>query len=170
MFFKKKSIILKIVFSFTLLFFISCGEAKESDQSTENEENAVQVTDHKCSHCGMNSEDHPQWNAVITSQAGEHWFCSPRCMFQVVLDEKNKPKNIGSIQVTDYYETKKIDAKTAFYVTGSDVMGSMGYDLIPFKDEPSAKDFMKEHQGKKIFSFEEINLKIVKEAINPRNN
>ena len=46
-------------------------------------------------------------------------------------------------------------------VVGSNVMGPMGNELIPFKDETSAKDFSKDHVGKKILKFEEITLESI---------
>jgi nitrous oxide reductase accessory protein NosL len=49
-----------------------------------------------------------------------------------------------------------IDGTKAYYVIGSDTYGPMGHELIPFKDLSDAKNFLKDHKGKKILKFQEI--------------
>ena len=49
------------------------------------------------------------------------------------------------IYVSDYYKLTKIDAKSAFYVSGSNVFGPMGNELIPFASEEDAKTFTRDH-------------------------
>jgi nitrous oxide reductase accessory protein NosL len=51
---------------------------------------------------------------------------------------------------------KLIDAKTAFFVIGSDVYGPMGKELIPFETEADASEFMQDHKGDRIIKFEHI--------------
>ena len=66
-----------------------------------------------------------------------------------------------NILVTDYYTQKTIDARKAFYVTNSDIHGPMGHELIPFANEKDAKIFKKDHYGKLILKFTDINLTII---------
>jgi nitrous oxide reductase accessory protein NosL len=63
---------------------------------------------------------------------------------------------IEAMLVTDYYTLEAFDAEDAYYVSGSDVYGPMGNELIPFKNLESAQTFMREHNGKKIVRFKEI--------------
>lgn len=119
-----------------------------------------------CRHCGMPSQDFPKWKAKVVADAGEVWYCSPRCMFINTLNEAKAPKGIQAIQVISYYDTQAIDAKTAFYVTESDVLGPMGHDLVPLKDKKAAEDFKAEHQGKNIFAFAEVDMKTIKALVN----
>jgi len=70
--------------------------------------------------------------------------------------------DIDSIYVTDYYHLTLIDGLPAYYVLGSDIYGPMGRELIPFEKEADAKEFMKDHQGKSILRFKEINDKVIK--------
>ena len=65
-------------------------------------------------------------------------------------------KDITKILVTDYYSQKVIDAKEAFFVIGSDLLGPMGNELIPFAQESDAKTFSNDHNGKKIVKFDKI--------------
>jgi copper chaperone NosL len=58
--------------------------------------------------------------------------------------------------VTDYYNLQLIDAKAAFYVIGSDVLGPMGHELVPLATRADAEDFMKEHKGRRILGFAEV--------------
>lgn len=51
------------------------------------------------------------------------------------------------------------------FVIGSNVMGPMGDELIPFKDENSANEFSKDHFGKKIVKFNEITLDTIPKNI-----
>ncbi len=64
--------------------------------------------------------------------------------------------NIKKILVTDYYSQMAIDGRKAFYVIGSNVIGPMGNELIPFKTMNEAQTFIKDHNGKKILKFKEI--------------
>jgi copper chaperone NosL len=60
-----------------------------------------------------------------------------------------------------------MDVRTAFFVIWSDVYGPMGHELIPFENEADAKQFMKEHKGKRILRFQEIRPKIIHSLDNP---
>ena len=62
----------------------------------------------------------------------------------------------AEIWVRNYYTLDYIDGRTAFYVVGSDVLGPMGDELIPFATLQEAENFKKDHQGTSILSFAEI--------------
>jgi nitrous oxide reductase accessory protein NosL len=64
--------------------------------------------------------------------------------------------------VTDYYSLNLIDGLRAYYVLGSNVYGPMGHELIPFAKESDAKEFMKDHQGKSIVTFQDVKYEMVK--------
>ena len=71
------------------------------------------------------------------------------------------------ISVKDYYSKTSIDALQAFFVIWSDVYGPMGHEPIPFEKEADAKKFLKEHKGKKILRFKDINPKLINSLDNP---
>lgn len=117
------------------------------------------TTEHRCANCNMIVEKYPNWmEKVVTSEKDTLYFDGPRCMFKILLESPNKA---GTVLVKDYYSLKYIDGRSAFYVTGSDVLGPMGNELIPFKEEQAAKAFLKEHAGEKIVRFDEVDLKLV---------
>jgi copper chaperone NosL len=48
-------------------------------------------------------------------------------------------------------------------VIGSDILGPMGKELIPFEKEADAKAFMRDHRGKAILKFTEVTAATLKE-------
>ena len=120
-----------------------------------------------CPVCGMFVHKYPNWVAqIIFNDKTYGFFDGAKDMFKYYFDlKKYNPKktkdNIVSIWVTDYYTTKLIDGKKAFYVVGSDVLGPMGRELIPHKSEKAARHFAKDHGGDKILRFNEIDLDLV---------
>lgn len=155
----KITMIQELFLMIIVLVFTNCGG------NHQHQGNGKEIN-HDCSYCGMPSQEFPQWNVKMMSKKGEQWFCSPRCMFLNVLDKENTASAIQSIQVTDYYESQKIDGQKAFYVIKSDVIGPMGQDLVPFSEENAAKDFQKEHGGEKVLKYSEVSLEIIKELVN----
>ena len=138
------------------------GEGHKHADGTEHNHNKTSTD---CRHCGMSSVEFPKWRVKLVAKAGEVWYCSPRCMFISTLDKEKAPKDIQSIEAVEYYNTKGIDAKTAYYVTGSDVLGPMGHDLVPLKDKAAATDFKNEHKGAKIFTFADVSMETVKALV-----
>ena len=69
----------------------------------------------------------------------------------------------GRIWVKDYYSLKWLDGRQATYVTGSDVHGPMGHELIPFSTRAGAESFLADHHGQRILSFAEITPELVEE-------
>ncbi len=167
----------------TALFLVSCGGSgdkkghghnhakneethkhmhKDGEKHGHNKDKAVSTD---CRNCGMPSSEFPKWRSKVTTKGGDVWFCSPRCMFITTLDKEKAPKEIQGIRVVDYYSTKSFDAKTAYYVTGSDILGPMGHDFVPVKDKAAADDFKKEHKGDKVLKFDEVSLETVKAIV-----
>jgi nitrous oxide reductase accessory protein NosL len=121
-----------------------------------------------CAVCGMYVANFPDWAAVVSFRDGtQAWFDGPKDLFTYLLDlkryaAKRNASDITAIQVKDYYGLKHIDARRAFYVLGSDVMGPMGKELVPFATEAGAKDFLKDHRGQKVLPFQEISVDTLK--------
>ena len=132
----------------------------------EDSEVTIKKTD-RCPVCGMFVYKYPKWVARIVLKNGEYYFYDgAKDMFKHIFDTaKYTPgksaQDMASMVVTDYYATELIDAKTAFYVIGSDVLGPMGHELLPFKDEESAKEFMEDHKGNKILRFQEVTMETI---------
>jgi nitrous oxide reductase accessory protein NosL len=122
----------------------------------------------KCPVCGMFVAKYPDFIAEILFKDGSSaFFDGTKDMFKYYFNLKkyHSSKNlsdIDSIYVTSYYDLTFIDGLRAYYVLGSDIYGPMGRELIPFEKEAEAKDFMKDHQGKSILRFKEVNYELIK--------
>jgi nitrous oxide reductase accessory protein NosL len=122
----------------------------------------------KCPVCGMFVAKYPDWIAEILFKDGSYAvFDGAKDMFKYHFDLKRYHSSktqgdIDSIYVTDYYDLTLIDGTKAFFVIGSDVFGPMGRELIPFKEEGGARDFLKDHKGKAILKFNEVTREMIK--------
>lgn len=116
----------------------------------------------KCPVCGMFIAKYPDWVALSRFKDGSTlFFDGPKDMFSHYFDTQRytpgkRQAEIVAMSVKEYYSLKMIDAKSAFFVSGSDVYGPMGAELIPFATQKDATDFMKDHKGKRILRFNEI--------------
>lgn len=116
--------------------------------------------DEKCPVCGMFVYKYPRWAAQLTYDGGHFSFDGVKDMAKYLQTPAKyggkadfKPKEV---MVTDYYTQLAIDGKSAFYVIGSDVLGPMGHELIPFEKKSDADTFLKDHKGTKIVKLDEI--------------
>jgi copper chaperone NosL len=122
----------------------------------------------KCPVCGMFVAKYPDWTAAIHFRDGSHVYADgAKDMFKYLHDLKKydharKPEEIQAVQVMDYYRLSWIDARSAWYVLGSDVYGPMGRELIPLEKEADAKEFMRDHKGIQIIRFPDVTMEVIK--------
>lgn len=109
----------------------------------------------RCPICGMFVYKYPKWVVVVNLEDKTFHFDGAKDMMKFILKNENI-KNKASILIRDYYTQKVIDAKKAFFVPGSDVLGPMGNELIAFETYESARTFRLEHGGTEIYKFDEI--------------
>ncbi|MDO8932743.1 MAG: nitrous oxide reductase accessory protein NosL [Rhodocyclaceae bacterium] len=115
-----------------------------------------------CPVCGMLVAKYPNWAATVVWRDGHaHHFDGAKDMFKFLHDlakfaPGHKSQDIAGLYVTDFYGLGKIDAKKAFYVIGSDVLGPMGHELVPLANAEDAADFMKDHKGKRLLGFDQV--------------
>jgi nitrous oxide reductase accessory protein NosL len=115
-----------------------------------------------CPVCGMFVAKYPEWVATVAYRDGHtHHFDGAKDLFKYLLDMPrwapgHRSEDIRSIGVTEYYGLTLIDARLAWYVIGSDVLGPMGHELIPLATEDDAKEFVHDHAGRRILRFEEV--------------
>ncbi|RXJ69134.1 NosL family protein [Halarcobacter ebronensis] len=110
--------------------------------------------DAKCPICGMFVAKYPKWASMLEFEGKHYYFDGPKDMFKYIF-EKGKD-SIGEIYVSDYFTTKKVDGRKAFFVMGSDVYGPMGKDLVAFESDEAAYSFKNDHFGKKVMTFSEM--------------
>lgn len=122
----------------------------------------------KCPVCGMFVSGYQNWLAIVRLKNGQTaYFDGPKDMFTYCLNPGKyaptaKPSDFGEILVKDYYTLKQIDARKAYYVVGSDILGPMGKELIPLARKQDADELMVDHKGKKIYKFNEITPTVLK--------
>lgn len=115
-----------------------------------------------CPVCGMLVSKYPNWVAVVQYKDGHaHFFDGAKDLFKYLHDlakyaPGHRREDVAIVQVTDFYSLQRIDAKTALYVVGSDVLGPMGHELVPLATRADAEDFLKDHKGKRILGFAEV--------------
>lgn len=120
----------------------------------------------KCPVCGMFVEKYPKWAAEIKIDGYTHLFDGVKDMMKFYLTPAAYHKDatremITEMLVTDYYTFEAIDARKAWYVSGSNVYGPMGNELVPFKTREDAETFKKDHFGKAVLTFDTITSEIV---------
>jgi copper chaperone NosL len=122
----------------------------------------------KCPVCGMFVAKYPNWAATARFKDGTNsYYDGPKDMFSHYLDTarytpgKNQT-DIVTLAVKEYYSLATIDARSAFFVIGSDVSGPMGSELVPFRNEKDALSFKTDHKGKRILRFKEISRQTIK--------
>ena len=122
----------------------------------------------KCPVCGMFVAKYPDFLAQIVFKDGSQvFFDGVKDMMKYYFDlpkyhPSKKAADIAAILVNDYYSLQLVDGLQAYYVFGSNVYGPMGKELVPFKAESDAKEFMKDHAGKSIYRFNDINSHLIK--------
>jgi nitrous oxide reductase accessory protein NosL len=105
---------------------------------------------------------HPTWVAGLRFPDGRiEYFDGPKDLFRRLASPEGRARP-GQAFVTDYYTTEAIPAATAWFVAGSDVLGPMGRELIPFSTEEQARGFARDHRGEAVLSFREVTPAILK--------
>lgn len=123
----------------------------------------------KCPVCGMFVAKYPDFIAYVLFKDGSYAaFDGVKDMMKCYLDmaqylPQKKRSDIKAIYVTDYYSMHLIDAAKAHYVSGSDVFGPMGRELIPHESEGKAKEFMRDHSGKTLLLMQQITPVTIKD-------
>ncbi len=117
-----------------------------------------------CPVCGMMVAKYPNWIAILELEAGRaRFFDGAKDMFKYVFELQKaagspKPARIARLWVTEYYGLTRVDARTAFYVVGSDVLGPMGHELIPLASREEAAEFLADHKGRRILGFGDVTV------------
>ena len=116
----------------------------------------------RCPVCGMFVKPYPKWITQIQFRGGhQHSFDGVKCFFRFYFNPEKydpdvKPASFNRLLVRDYYTLRFIAHDEAYYVVGSNIHGPMGHELIPFASRSSARTFMSDHKGLKIFRFQDI--------------
>ncbi|MEW6552160.1 MAG: nitrous oxide reductase accessory protein NosL [Campylobacterota bacterium] len=98
--------------------------------------------------CGMNLPQFYKTNHTATLDGKARQYCSIHCLCEDLMINKLPLENI---QVVDVKSLKFIDAKSAFYVVGSNKPATMSsVSKYAFKDKSDAIEFIKQNGGELI--------------------
>lgn len=123
----------------------------------------------KCPVCGMFVARYPDWLAGVRFADGAYAvFDGAKDLFRFWFEpERHAPgrtrKDIVRLFVSDYYGVQQVDARAAWFVVGSDVLGPMGHELVPFATEAGAREFARDHRGKRVLRFDDVTPALLKE-------
>ena len=147
-----------VIFFLVSSFLFSCGE----QNTTKSVRAPISFqSGEECHVCGMTilRFQGPKGQAFDKRSKHVRKFCSTIDLFSWYLQPENK-SNVKEIYVHDMAQAdwaspndaKLIDARTAFYVIGSNKKGSMGKTIASFASLFDAKKFVENNEGS-IFNF-----------------
>ncbi len=148
--------VVRLVIGCAWIGLASCSQSSHVAQP-------VEVTSStSCSLDGMLLADYPGPKAQIQYEQGDtDFFCDTVEMFSIYLKPEHKKRVTGifvqDMGKTDWNNPKGhwIDARSAFYVVGSQMKGGMGPTLASFSSQSDAEQF-KNKNGGKVYKFSEI--------------
>ena len=128
--------------------------------------------DARCPVCGMFVARYPNWVARATLVDGTALFfdgVKDLLKFLVGAGAHGFPTGTSTDEIyfTDYYTLAGIEAHLAFLVFGSDVLGPMGHELVPFATRAHAETFLADHGGEKILRMQDVTPALL-EALDAR--
>lgn len=139
----------------------ACGKAEQAVQPLEITGDTV------CALDGMTLADYPGPKAQIHFDRGApDFFCDTKEMFSIYLRPEQKRRVVAlytqDMGRADWGNPKGewMDAKTAYYVHGSEKLGAMGPTLAAFARREDAEAFANQHGGK-VLRFEQVTLDMV---------
>ena len=122
----------------------------------------------RCAVCGMHPAAYPKWMAqAVFKDRTSAVFDSPAELFRYLQDFPRYGKgrteaDIGTLYVSDYAKGGWLDARKAFFVSGSKATGPMGSaDLPPFATKEAAAAFARANGGKVMY-FGEVTTAVVR--------
>lgn len=149
------------------LALAACGEKDETPVSLDPV--AFHAAD-ECHVCGMVISDFPGPKGQAVVKDGVRKFCSTAEMLSWwlqpenrILDAKLYVHDMGQSHWDQPDDNHLIDAKQAWYVTGTPLAGAMGASLASFADQQAAEALAAEHDGA-VLRFDEIDQEFLQQA------
>jgi nitrous oxide reductase accessory protein NosL len=115
-------------------------------------------------------DKYPKFSTELILKNGKKIkFSSVKSMMNFYFHPEKYPKygvksrtEIDKMFVRDYITGKKIDAKDAFYIFGSKLIGPHGDDLIPLSSKTQVELFMKRYGGSKVLRIDKFTFGLIK--------
>jgi nitrous oxide reductase accessory protein NosL len=170
----KKRFVVVIVILLTVIVGYTAPGSKVTAQPTAKVSSQVTVKQPmeipenvSCGKCGMYPAQYPRWQSqIIFKDVTMTPFDGCKCMFNFLFtmdkfDKAHSRDDVLVVWVKDFDSGTWINAVDAYYVVGSNEMGPMGKELIPFGDNAAAMKFQ-ELQGGTIMEYAEITVDVLK--------
>jgi nitrous oxide reductase accessory protein NosL len=118
----------------------------------------------------LSVDKYPKFQAEMVLKNGKKIrFCCVKSMLHFFFSPYRYPeygvKDSGQIDrmyVKDYLDGSSIDAKKAWYVFGSRLVGPHGDDLIPLSSKTRAELFVKRYGGTRVMEFGKLSAGLVR--------
>lgn len=120
-----------------------------------------------CPVCGRFVAPHPDWVAQIVYDDGVAlFFDGAKDLFRFLLSPRRSCSDpelvpISGIFVTAHYDRAVIDAQSAFFVIGSDVLGPGGDELVAHESVSEAREFSRAHHGRRVVVFQTVTAELL---------
>lgn len=141
------------------LFFILVSSLFSAEILGKTYEEISKLVQEVCPIKNVDIDKHKDWagyvelkdGSIVALSSSKYTFA-----YMLIVQKREGQDSVKNIYVTDYKSKKLIDAKTAYYVFGSNIMSVGGDDLIPFSLENDAKEFFQGNKGKQIYRFDRM--------------
>ena len=126
------------------------------------EDGALQLSpEDRCPVCGMFPAKRPRNAAgMLLADGRGFYFCGNGCLLRTYRHSRQyigvAPEEIKRMVVQSYFRGAPLDARKAWWVKGSDVVGPMGPALVALEDEAAVKTFQERHGGKVVFQIDRL--------------
>lgn len=148
------------------LLLVACDKPAQATYS--NAAAAFHPSD-ECHVCGMIIGGFPGPKGQVVEPGGTKKFCSPAEMISWWLQPENHHgdatlyvHDMGRSAWDSPDDSHLIDAKTAFYVIGTQLKGAMGVVLASFSSQQAAEKLAAD-QGGRVLRFSDINLELLQQ-------
>ncbi len=159
----------KLALCFMLLSLLLTGCEPGSDNRIATKQPVGFQSGDECHVCGMLIVRFPgpKAEAVVTRVDQPLKFCSTRDLFAWVLQPETaaivQEIYVHDMAQTDWdhpEDTRLIDARTAWFVIGSERVGAMGPTLASFGERAAARAYADNHGGR-LLRFDDIDLSVM---------
>lgn len=149
------------------LALAACGDKEEAPVNLDP---VAFHQDDECHVCGMIVADFDGPKGQVVGQDGVKKFCSTAEMLSWWLQPENRILDVqlyvhdmGRSQWGQPDDAHLIDARQAWYVSGTPLKGAMGASLASFADKAAAEALASEHNGL-VLPFSEIDQAFLQQA------
>lgn len=121
----------------------------------------------RCPVCGMYPARNPRWAAqTVFKDGAAHFFDSPADLFAFLqkVDRHDKHYSLDDVAVSfisDFETGQWIEAKNAFFVHGSSVVGPMRDADLPAFTSRNAAGALAHNRGGKVLTFAEVTPELI---------